>query len=174
MSDFQRSVDFVLKEEGGFVDNPDDRGGPTNFGITQETLEDFLGKSVTLEDVKNLPVETAKDIYHRNYWDQLHLDDIGDNALATVCFSLAVLKGVPTVVRAIQQACGVPVDGRMGARTLQAFRGNASVRAAVLAKQIIFMAQRQCAELVVADPTQLKFLLGWMDRMQNLLGLVLE
>jgi lysozyme family protein len=60
----------VLQKEGGDVNNSADRGGPTKYGITQATLSKFLERAVTSEDVKNLDIGTARDIYELRYYHQ--------------------------------------------------------------------------------------------------------
>lgn len=62
-------IDDLIRREGGFVDNPDDRGGPTNFGITQNTLSDWRGYKVTRDEVKNLTEAEARQIYNSRYVD---------------------------------------------------------------------------------------------------------
>ncbi len=58
--DFDRSMRFVLAWEGGYSNNHDDPGGETNFGISKRAYPDL--------DIKNLTLERAKEIYHRDYW----------------------------------------------------------------------------------------------------------
>jgi lysozyme family protein len=58
----------VIRREGGFVDHPADRGGPTKFGITQKTLSRALGRQATTEDVRRLTREIAAEIYRRTYY----------------------------------------------------------------------------------------------------------
>jgi lysozyme family protein len=53
----------ILRREGGFVNHPADRGGPTHYGITQATLQAWRGRAVSEEDVRALSVEEAKAIY---------------------------------------------------------------------------------------------------------------
>ena len=73
---FSECLDIILKHEGGFVNHPEDPGGATNLGITKRTLEEFLGKEVTIDLVKNLPKETAARIYKEKYWDSIKGDDL--------------------------------------------------------------------------------------------------
>lgn len=66
---FKRALQFVLKWEGGYVNNPNDKGGATNKGITQNTYNAWLksnGKAV--KDVKNITQAEVEEIYRRNYW----------------------------------------------------------------------------------------------------------
>ena len=57
---FDVAIEFVFKREGGLVDDPADPGGLTNFGISQ--------KAYPNEDIRNLTVERAKELYKRDYW----------------------------------------------------------------------------------------------------------
>ena len=47
-------IDDILRREGGYVNHPADKGGPTNFGITQDTLSRYIGRQALISDVKNL------------------------------------------------------------------------------------------------------------------------
>ncbi|WP_420267002.1 glycoside hydrolase family 108 protein [Candidatus Magnetominusculus dajiuhuensis] len=60
VDNFGKSIAFVLDAEGGYVNNPDDPGGETNYGISKRAYPNI--------DIKNLSVGEAKDIYHRDYW----------------------------------------------------------------------------------------------------------
>lgn len=59
-ADFVKAVEFVLAHEGGYVNDPDDSGGETKFGISK--------KSYPKLDIKNMTVELAKAIYRRDFW----------------------------------------------------------------------------------------------------------
>lgn len=66
---FKKALQFVLKWEGGYVDNPNDKGGATNKGITQNTYNAWLksnGKAT--KDVKNITQAEVEEIYRKNYW----------------------------------------------------------------------------------------------------------
>lgn len=122
MSDrFQRCVVLILHEEGGFVDDPDDKGGPTNFGITRATLARYRGKAVTTADVRALTEIEAVDIYRLLYWEAIDGDAIA-KGLDLIVFDAAVLSGVSRAVRWCQTMLDVPVDGIMGPVTQQALQ----------------------------------------------------
>jgi lysozyme family protein len=57
---FQQIINFVLKEEGGYVNHPNDPGGETNFGISK--------RSYPKEDIKGMTKERAIEIYKADYW----------------------------------------------------------------------------------------------------------
>ena len=65
---FEEIIEVVLHHEGGFVDDPDDKGGATNYGVTQATLEQYRENDVSREDVQNLTVDEAKECYHEMFW----------------------------------------------------------------------------------------------------------
>ena len=57
---FDEIIEVVLEHEGGYVNDPHDAGGETNFGIAKRWYPDV--------DIKNLTKEQAKKIYHQDYW----------------------------------------------------------------------------------------------------------
>jgi hypothetical protein len=61
-SKFEMAIDFVLPREGGYVNDINDPGGETNFGISKKKYPDL--------DIKNLTVQQAVEIYRRDYWDR--------------------------------------------------------------------------------------------------------
>lgn len=83
--DFHTLVEGVLRREGGFVNNPNDRGGKTNFGISQRAHPDI--------DVANLTREAAKQIYYERYWNPLRADQLPED-VRELAFDTAVHHGV--------------------------------------------------------------------------------
>ena len=62
-------LDDVIRREGSYVHDPQDRGGPTKYGITQRTLRAWRGQAVTAEDVRQVTRDEARAIYRRRYVD---------------------------------------------------------------------------------------------------------
>lgn len=89
--DFDRAMNFVLRWEGGFVDHPEDPGGATNHGISGNR------NGLTYEQVKNLTVEDAKEIYYRDYWLPAGCDKL-DWPMNLIVFDTAVNVGVSRAV----------------------------------------------------------------------------
>lgn len=106
---FQRAFDLVIGHEGGLVDDQDDPGGLTKFGISQRA---YPG-----EDIRALTREMAGEIYRRDYWAAIKGDQLPE-ALALCLFDMAVNSGVSQAVRTLQRAIDVPVDGILGPGTL--------------------------------------------------------
>ena len=73
---FDRCLEMVLKHEGGFVNHPKDPGGATNMGVTLATYEQWVGRSVTIEEMKSLAFQDVAPIYKKDYWDKVRGDDL--------------------------------------------------------------------------------------------------
>ena len=72
MSQLSDCLAFTFQEEGGYTNDPNDPGGPTKFGITQQTLAIWRGDSVTAEDVQALTINEATAIYGTKYFNAMH------------------------------------------------------------------------------------------------------
>jgi hypothetical protein len=116
---FDRCMSVILANEGGFVNSETDPGGATNYGITKRTLEAFLGKPVTIDDVKNLSSSTAIEIYRANYWNLMLCDSL-PSGLDLMVFDYGVNSGPGQAIRSLQKLVGVTEDGAMGKVTLPA------------------------------------------------------
>lgn len=115
MSDaFKRAVTEVLRHEGGYVNDPADRGGETNFGISK--------RSYPALDIKALTRDDAVALYHRDYWAPLKCDEM-PYAVALALFDCAVNQGAGIAPKLLQRAAGVKTDGVIGRETLRAVSG---------------------------------------------------
>jgi lysozyme family protein len=111
---------FIFKAEGGYSDNPNDPGGPTNFGITLATLKAYEGNpNLTAQDVKNLTLAMAREIYRSNYWNRMQCGSLPDG-LDLEVFDFGVNAGPGEAVKALQKIVGVTADGSIGPITLAA------------------------------------------------------
>ena len=121
---FEEIIEVVLKHEGGFVDDPDDRGGATNLGVTQATLSNFRENDVSREDVQNLTVEEAKECYFEMFWKPSMAGQLPDEG-RHLYFDMVVNHGQGNAVKILQMACkgqgdDVEVDGAIGPNTIKA------------------------------------------------------
>lgn len=158
---FDEALDLVLKNEAGFVNDPDDRGGATNYGITQKTLSDYMSHEVTVDDVRNIPMDVVRKIYKQEYWDRLKLDHVIDKQLAFALFDQCVNRGIRRVAEQIQEIVGVKVDGVIGPITIKAINAFDSSKAII---EFVKKAQISYIRIVEGDKDQLKFLRGWITR----------
>jgi len=167
---FEKAIRLVLEHEGGFVNHKDDRGGATNFGITEETLGRWRRSPVNEEDVKDLTTVEAKEIYKAYYWDPIQLDSFKDEILAAIVFDQAVNRGVYRAATDLQKLVGVKADGKVGPVSLAAVN---AVNPKVLALDYIKAAQLHYAKIVKNNPSQRVFIVGWIKRTHTLLDYLL-
>ena len=147
---FEDIIEITLHHEGGYVNDPNDLGGETNFGIAKRFYPDV--------DIKNLTKEEASDIYRRDYWDKNKVDDMPEQ-LRHIYFDMCVNQGKGRAVKILQQAAnakgaGLKVDGGMGPKTISAMEGVELQR--VRAYRIKYY-----ADLVTRKPDLERFYFGW-------------
>ena len=115
MSDFDKAIQIVLQAEGNYSNNPADPGGETKYGISK--------RSYPNEDIKNLTLDRAKDIYYNDFWLPLQAYEFPE-PVAILMFDMAVNMGKSAAVRCLQRAVKVEVDGIMGPVTRKALKEN--------------------------------------------------
>ena len=108
---FEKSINRLLGHEGGYINNPDDPGGETNWGISKRSYPHLT--------IKDLTREQAIALYHRDFWMVVHGDDLPDG-ISYQLLDYAVNSGCSTALRALQRAVGVADDGHIGPVTLLA------------------------------------------------------
>jgi lysozyme family protein len=172
--DINIMLDDVIAKEGGYVNHPADRGGPTNFGITQKTLSKYLETVVTAETVKALDVETARDIYELHYYRAPRIDRLPPQ-IQPFLFDCAVNHGPRRAIKFLQEVCNeagygpLTIDGLMGPKTkAQAYAcceelGEWMIVALVEERQMFYV------EIVDRNASQSVFLKGWLARARSFL-----
>lgn len=94
---FKKALKFVLKWEGGYVNNPDDKGGATNKGITQYTFNLWLNeKRLSIRDVRFITDTEICEIYYERYWKRAGCDKMSPK-FALLAFDTAVNMGIARV-----------------------------------------------------------------------------
>ena len=119
---FDKSLQLLLKHEGGFVNHERDPGGMTNLGVTKNVYEEWLGYEVDKQDMMKLTPEDVAPIYLNNYWIKANCDEL-PYGLDYVVFDWAVNSGVSRSSKGIQKCCGAEPDGVIGPKTLQLILG---------------------------------------------------
>ena len=161
--DLQKSMDIMMKLEGGKSDLKSDRGGRTNLGVTQREFDTFREKQgLPSKDVFNITKQEAQQVYKIEYWDIIKGDELPLN-VAHAMFSYALTDGPQDSVRFVQRLLGVEVTGFMGPKTKQAIwkackNGDKNLTERILNKQI---ARYESDE-------QEQFVKGWVNRVQKL------
>ena len=111
--DFDAAFERLLGHEGGYVSHPADPGGATRWGITERVARSagYTG------DMREFPVEFAKQIARRDYWDAVRADDL-PAGIRYQMFDASYNSGVRQAVIWLQRAAGVDADGVIGPKTL--------------------------------------------------------
>lgn len=165
MSNFLKAVEKVLEHEGGFVNHPADRGGATNWGITQKTYEQFIGRPVTVDEIRRMPKGNAVAIYKQNYWDAVRGDEIKSYAIAFTLFDQGVNRGPKRAIKQAQKIMGLYQDGVIGPKTLQAIN---SIPEKDFLNSYLSESEKAYRSIVNANPSQQVFLRGWLKRVDSL------
>jgi lysozyme family protein len=123
-ANFPPELGDELVFEGGFVDNPQDPGGATDFGITLGTLSHWLGRPASIAELKALTPGVKSAIYRALFWNVIQGDELPGGVDLEV-FDMAVNGGPKRAVE-ILQGClgGLVVDGVLGQKTLGAVQAS--------------------------------------------------
>lgn len=119
---FLACVRFVIHEEGGFVDDPDDPGGATKFGISMRSHCSDIGDldgdgDIDADDVRLLTIEKAMAIYFKEYWGEIRGEEL-PTPMALAMLDTAVNCGEVRAIKLLQRAGGLVEDGRFGRATM--------------------------------------------------------
>lgn len=155
------TLDRILIREGGFVDNPADRGGPTKYGITLNTLSEHLGRPASTAEVEALTETEALTIYRKRYISDPGFDSISDPALFDLVVDSAVNHGPSRATKLLQGAVGTKPDGVIGPETL---RGLSLTPPAVVRRRVLAARVRLYGRIISADHSQAVFAAGWLNR----------
>ena len=158
---FLRAFDRLIQAEGGYVNDPLDRGGETKFGISKKAYPEL--------DIANLSLEDARAIYKRDYWDKLRLDELQHPEIAEKIFDMAVNMGCAAAVLILQRAlnflgAGLTADGVMGPMTLGSANQWCRKDDEALLKAVKGFQFMRYAEIVGKSPEQARFARGWLKR----------
>lgn len=97
--------DRIMGHEGGYVNNPNDPGGETNWGISKRAYPNLV--------ISKLTRENAKEIYYHDFWLVIDAKDL-PKSVTFQLFDFAVNSGIQTAIRYFQRALGVADDGQWG------------------------------------------------------------
>lgn len=188
MADFGNALAHVLGHEGGYANDPVDRGGETYRGVARrmhpgwagwrrvDALRGKAGFPAALDADKALQRAVA-DFYRANYWAPLKGDQLDDEALARELFDTAVNMGVRRAVRFFQEALNLlnrnqrsyddlTVDGWLGDKSLAALKAYLKTDRSTfyLLKLLNALQAAHYVEIMRNDPSQERFARGWLKR----------
>lgn len=165
MATISQMIEDVIRREGGYVNHPADRGGPTKYGITQRTLDQWLGRH---GKVRAVTKADARVIYRSLYYIDPRIDQL-PGSIQPLVFDAAVHHGPSHAVKMLQTACDTadydpgPIDGIVGARTIAAAR----LYERSMLDHYLFVRAAFMRSIVENDPTQAVFLDGWLNRLKE-------
>lgn len=174
-NDIDVLIEELIDREGGFVDHPADRGGPTRWGITEAVAR----RQGYMDDIRHLPKSDAAAIYKRLYWIRPTFDKVAtwSPKLAEELFDIGVNMGTGTAVGFLQRALNalnrngndyadLTVDRQVGPATLLAlaafFRHRGIAGERVLLKAVEALQGAHYLRLAETRPSQEAFLYGWL------------
>lgn len=163
MSDYiDKMIAHVVDLEGGYVNNVNDRGGPTKYGITLATLHDWRKSPVSAYDVQQLTVDEAAKIYRQNYFVGPHLDVVSNGPVLEFLFDYGINSGPGAAIAALQRALDIPDDGSIGPITTRV------VKAVTNWTALFWRLKAERLEAALRDvgrnPSQSIFAVGWANR----------
>lgn len=155
-------IDAILIREGGFVDHEADRGGATCHGITRAALAEWRRRPVTVDDVRNLTVGEARELYRDRYIVKPGFLAIENQQIRAHAVDCAVNHGPAIAVKMLQRAARVFADGYLGPQTRTAVN---RMDAGALYRRLCAERAKFYGQIITRDPSQSVFAAGWMARL---------
>lgn len=192
MADFDLAFGETMINEGGYVHDPDDRGGETYRGVARAFHGDWAGWKIVDETKQSQPTdlnnalakipeldELVKAFYRKKFWNPIRGDELENQHLANELFDTGVNMGVGTVVKFWQESLNllnrnqrdypdIAVDGQVGGQTLEATRAyfQKNPKSDSLLKLLNLFQGFRYVELCRKDSVQRKFIHGWLKRVE--------
>ena len=167
---FYATIPMVLRYEGGFVDDPIDKGGKTNLGITQKFLDTYKKKAgVNVTDVKELTKKDAISLYKAE-WDSRGFGLLDNTDVMKLVYDFSVNSGPNTAIVNLQKVLNkkgynLKEDGFIGDKTNQAVN---SVDEKWLKTELQKSRAEHCDGIVDRNPEQTRFIKGWFNRINDI------
>ncbi|MDG1874240.1 MAG: glycosyl hydrolase 108 family protein [Mariniblastus sp.] len=191
MANFDIAYGETEIREGGYVNDPVDKGGETHRGVTRKYHPQWPGWKIVEQLKRDHPedfkqrindshelAELAKDLYRAKYWTPIRGDEIPDQHIANKVFDTGVNQGVARSIRYLQESlnqlnrnqksyANIKTDGRLGDQTLRAMQQFLKLeknQPDYLLKMLNLMQANHYIEVMRKDPTQERFARGWLNR----------
>lgn len=163
--EFDKAFERTVGLEGGYVNDPHDRGGETKYGISKRSYPKL--------DIKNLSLYEAKRIYYKDFWatDKMNLDII-PTKISLELFDTGVNLGIHKARKMLQRALNLlnRVETRYEDLTVDGWIGELSLKAIAktdtneLLKTLNGLQFLVYYDIVERDHTQERFFAGWVKR----------
>lgn len=178
MANLQPALEKTLRFEGGYANVTGDAGGETYCGIARNSwpkagIWPIIDKCNKQKPLKRNGFVTGpdsdkanqliSDFYRIQFWDDIRGNDIKSQSVANYLFDWHVTSGA-IAVRQVQEILGVDVDGKVGNQTLSAINAADPHK---LFDQMVATRVQRAKDRVAANPSQQKFLNGWLNRFEG-------
>ena len=191
MADFKIAYGETALREGGYVNDPVDKGGETHLGVARRFHSDWAGWKIIdqiksehprdfkrrIEDNAEL-AKLAEQLFRDKYWNPIRGDDIPNQHVANKVFDTGVNQGVARSIRYLQESLNllnrdgknyadIEVDGKSGTRTINALKAFLNLEQGqpdYLLKALNVMQAAFYLDIMRRDRTQERFARGWLNR----------
>lgn len=164
---YKKSLSFVLRWEGGYVNHPNDKGGATKKGVTQSTYNYYRSRvGLQTQSIRDITDREVEQIYKEQYWLAAKCDLISQSSphLAIAHMDWAVNAGVGRAIKTLQYCIGTTVDGVWGPYTSKAFASVANKSE----RLNCYLQRREQLYRRWGRGSQSVFLQGWLNRLNDL------
>lgn len=162
MATVSKLTPLILKWEGGYVNDPLDRGRCTNMGVTIATYRNLIKSAATCKDVESMSTQEFEKVL-RTFWNRWKADDIKNQSIANILVDWVWGSGV-WGIRIPQRILKVKEDGIVGAKTLTTLN---NVNQEEFFKRIVEERKAFLHNIVIRDPSQKRFINGWLNRLND-------
>ena len=163
MADKNKLIPIIKRWEGGYSDNPNDRGGATNSGVTLAVYQSVYGKNKTKNDLKRMTNEQWNYIFTKLYWNKWKADEIKNQSIANILVDWVWMSGYG-IIKKIQALFGLTADGIVGNKTISYINSHDQEE---VFKKIWNRRKSFYESLVKNNPSQKVFLNGWINRLNT-------
>jgi len=176
MNLFDRCISVVLRREGGYANDPNDKGKETYMGISRRWHPNWNGWPIIDAHNANCQLKRGEfvdnpefdkmvyNFYYNEFWMPLNIDELENPNIALQIFDFAVNAGTVKAIKTAQRLSGVRVDGIIGINTIKAINSldNAFLIRYKHARKEYY------TYIVDKDPSQEKFIRGWINRVDEI------
>ncbi|MFT5428589.1 MAG: lysozyme family protein/LysM repeat protein [Psychrobacter glaciei] len=174
---FHKISKIILRHEGGYVDDPTDKGGKTNMGIAWKTWLTYaksdLGLEPTTSNLKNITSEQAEIIYRKRYWEPKGFCKVVNDKVGLMIYDWTITSGgagkevQKLLTNEFKKDVGI-IDGAIGSKTIQAVNNVENQK--LLLERIAAIRREYYHMLVKNRPKNSKYIKGWLNRVESCLN----